>query len=389
MTEKKDMNLIRNFLIKNVKNNKDISMMNLPFLKLNLLHQEFLDVETEKKEQLINSETIRLIKNNSEDSSFISEIRIKLMCEREKEKIKKNLKYNFVNKSKIKQKFKENLSLYNQNSSSINPKLKKFLLSSSDIEEKNKNSLNKSNIINKNSSSLNIKPKYQLFVTKVKANKSNLKKRNKSSYSLHSSFKENNCNSDRNKKIEEILKKTSKEGFNIEVGINKILENDISEEKDKKNKTFSKQNIKTFKRKLNNIFKKYKINQKEEYFPELKKLEKDNNENKPLKQVKDYRTGKYILMKEGKADLVNFGDAYSKMEDGLFYNNRKPILSRYPEIRLNADIKIINNVVYVNDYPERINRNTNKMISLYYKNKKLYNSIESQLENINENNYLK
>ena len=29
------------------------------------------------------------------------------------------------------------------------------------------------------------------------------------------------------------------------------------------------------------------------------------------------------------------------------------------------------------------------MISLFYKNMKLYNSIESQLENINENNYLK
>ena len=388
MTEKKDMNLIRNFLIKNVKNNKDISMMNLPFLKLNLLHQEFLDVETEKKEQLINSETIRLIKNNSEDSSFISEIRIKLMNEREKEKLKKNLKYSFVNNNKNKKKFRENFSLYNQNSSSINPKLKKFLLNSNDIEEKTKNSLNRSNILNKNSSSLNLKPKYQIFMTKIKSNKLNLKKKNKSSCSLHSSYKEN-CNSDRNKKIEEILKKTSKEGFNIEVGINKIMENDISEEKNIKNNTLTKVTLISFKRKLKNIIKKFKINQKEDYFPELKKIDDEKNSNKPLKQVKDNRTGKYILMKEGKADLVNFGDAYSKMEDALFYNNRKPILSRYPEIRLNADIRNLNNVEYVNEYPERINKNTNKMISLFYKNMKLYNSIESQLENINENNYLK
>ena len=388
MTEKKDMNLIRNFLIKNVKNNKDISMMNLPFLKLNLLHQEFLDVETEKKEQLINSETIRLIKNNSEDSSFISEIRIKLMNEREKEKLKKNLKYSFVNKNKNKKKFRENFSLYNQNSSSINPKLKKFLLNSNDIEEKTKNSLNRSNILNKNSSSLNLKPKYLFFMTKIKSNKLKLKKSNKSSCSLHSSYKEN-CNSDRNKKIEEILKKTSKEGFNIEVGINKIMENDISEEKNIKNNTLTKLTLISFKRKLKNIIKKFKINQKEDYFPELKKIDDEKNSNKPLKQVKDNRTGKYILMKEGKADLVNFGDAYSKMEDALFYNNRKPILSRYPEIRLNADIRNINNVVYVNEYPERINKNTNKMISLFYKNMKLYNSIESQLDNINENNYLK
>ena len=389
MNEKKDINLIRNFLIKNIKKNKDISMMNLPFLKLNLLQQEFLDVETEKKEQLINSETIRLIKNNSEDSSFISEIRIKLMCEKQNEKIKKNLKYSFANKNKIKKKLQEKLSLYNQNCNSINPKLKKFLFNNSDIGEKSKNnSLNRSNILNKNASSLNLKPKYQLFITKIKHNKSNLKKRNKSSCTLHSSFKEN-CNSDRNKKIEEILKKTSKEGFNIELGINKIMENDINEEKNLKNKTFSKLTIKSFKRKLNNMIKKFKINQKEDFFPELRKLEIDKNSNKPLKQVKDYRTGKYILMKEGKADLVNFGDAYSKMEDALFYNNRKPILSRYPEIRLNADIKNKNNEEYVNEYPDRINRNTNKMISLFYKNMKLYNSIESKLENINGSNYLK
>ena len=167
------------------------------------------------------------------------------------------------------------------------------------------------------------------------------------------------------------------------------MENDINEEKNLKNKTFSKLTIKSFKRKLNNMIKKFKINQKEDFFPELRKLEIDKNSNKPLKQVKDYRTGKYILMKEGKADLVNFGDAYSKMEDALFYNNRKPILSRYPEIRLNADIKNKNNEEYVNEYPDRINRNTNKMISLFYKNMKLYNSIESKLENINGSNYLK
>ena len=48
MSEIKDLNLIKNF-IKKFKSRKDKSMMDLSFLKLNLLNKEFLDIETEKK----------------------------------------------------------------------------------------------------------------------------------------------------------------------------------------------------------------------------------------------------------------------------------------------------------------------------------------------------
>ena len=52
MSEIKDLNLIKNF-IKKLKYRKDKSMMDLSFLKLNLLNKEFLVFETEKKKKLI------------------------------------------------------------------------------------------------------------------------------------------------------------------------------------------------------------------------------------------------------------------------------------------------------------------------------------------------
>ena len=89
MSEIKDLNLIKNF-IKKFKSRKDKSMMDLSFLKLNLLNKEFLDIETEKKKQLINSETKRLLNNSNENSSFLNEIRLRLNQKEEIEKIKKN-----------------------------------------------------------------------------------------------------------------------------------------------------------------------------------------------------------------------------------------------------------------------------------------------------------
>ena len=354
MKEKKDSNSIRNFLIENdKKKRKDNTMIALPFLKLNLLNKGFLDIETEKKEQLINSETSRLMKNNNEESSFLSEIRLRLSKQKEFEKKRNNIKKYTYRKIKSKKKFKSNSSFY-RNSSLINNKN----LNKSEIKIEN---------LKKSLSVINIKNPFQFFITKI----NNTKKDNSS--------KIENLNFE---KIEEIYKKKTKENFNIENGINKLMVK--NNEKINAN-TFSKLYNRKLKKKLIKTILK-NSNEEEDSFSELNNLEKEENtNNKNLRYVKDNKSGKFILMKKGKADLINFGDAYSKMEDTLFYNNRKPILSKYPEIRLKANLKSYCHQYYCNVH-QKIDRNTNKIISLFYKNNRLFNSVQSHLRFVGKKN---
>ena len=372
MSEIKDLNLIKNF-IKKLKSRKDKSMMDLSFLKLNLLNKEFLDIETEKKKQLINSETKRLLNNSNENSSFLNEIRLRLNQKKKIEKIKKKL---LSNDYHVKKKVNKKLNIFNHYNSSISI-FKNYMLNNVKLnEDKIRICLSKRKNENLQKSLSDIKTPSQIFIKRYQC-KSNSKKKKKN-YSLHTSFRDT-CNSERNKKIDKILKKTSKEGFKLEFGINKLID-------DKKNNSENKkQNLNNsfYKNKVKILLKKYAKKEKEN-FSELNELEEENNTNKIMKYVKNNRTGDFILMKEGKADLVNFVDTFSKLDDSLFYNYRKPILSKYPQLRLKANIRVIHDDESVNLLPKKFHRNTNKIISLFHKNKRLYNSVESHLDSIIE-----
>ena len=160
MSEIKDLNLIKNF-IKKFKSRKDKSMMDLSFLKLNLLNKEFLDIETEKKKQLINSETKRLLNNSNENSSFLNEIRLRLNQKEEIEKIKKKL---LSNDYHVKKKVNKKLNIFNHYNSSISI-FKNYMLNNVKLnEDKIRICLSKRKNENLQKSLSDIKTPSQIFI---------------------------------------------------------------------------------------------------------------------------------------------------------------------------------------------------------------------------------
>lgn len=72
---------------------------------------------------------------------------------------------------------------------------------------------------------------------------------------------------------------------------------------------------------------------------------------------KNKRTGNYHIIRSGYADLMNYIDNYSKMEDCLFFRYKDRVSKMYPVIQEAADIRVVPNE---NDIFKTNNSNNNK-----------------------------
>ena len=118
------------------------------------------------------------------------------------------------------------------------------------------------------------------------------------------------------------------------------------------------------------------------YYPELFIIENDKEKNKNKKFVKNFGSHKYMLMKEGNFNLTNYGDIFCKMKDEFFEKNKMIILKKYPELDadlkffvkdINKDKKIINEI-------KKFNNNHNYIIHFENKNKKLFDKVKKKVE---------
>ena len=102
-----------------------------------------------------------------------------------------------------------------------------------------------------------------------------------------------------------------------------------------------------------------------------------------MKYIKNQNSGTFCLIKQEMANLMNFGDFYYRLEDSLFYKNRKSIIKQYPSVQKAANLKM-----YSEDDMQYLNENNNKNLhrnqriihGLVYKNQKIMSSILSKLK---------
>ena len=98
-----------------------------------------------------------------------------------------------------------------------------------------------------------------------------------------------------------------------------------------------------------------------------------------MKYINNGKNGKSYLIKQGMANLMNFGDFYYRLEDTIFYQNRKAIYKKYPALRKEAEL--------VNVYAEeeekakkvegakKMHKNQRIIHGLMYRNQQLFNNI--------------
>ena len=98
-----------------------------------------------------------------------------------------------------------------------------------------------------------------------------------------------------------------------------------------------------------------------------------------MKYINNGKNGKSYLIKQGMANLMNFGDFYYRLEDTICYQNRKAIYKKYPALRKEAEL--------VNVYAEeeekakkvegakKMHKNQRIIHGLMYRNQQLFNNI--------------
>ena len=109
----------------------------------------------------------------------------------------------------------------------------------------------------------------------------------------------------------------------------------------------------------------------------------ENDEKSQIKKknkifLKNRNNGMYTLIDKGHANLITFCDNYLLFNDVDFFKRRKTILSKYPSVQKEADIKVENNDT---DNETRFT----KMKSNEFKMKKLAQQIINMKANINYN----
>lgn len=125
-----------------------------------------------------------------------------------------------------------------------------------------------------------------------------------------------------------------------------------------------------------------KIEEDDSFIHDINQICKPRKEkNFGMKYIKNSKSGTFSLIKQEMANLMNFGDFYYKLEDSLFYKNRKSIYKQYPSVQKAANLKM-----FSEDGMQSLNENSNKNLhrnqriihGLVYKNQKKMNSILSK-----------
>ena len=102
-----------------------------------------------------------------------------------------------------------------------------------------------------------------------------------------------------------------------------------------------------------------------------------------MKYIKNQNSGTFCLIKQEMANLMNFGDFYYRLEDSLFYKNRKSIYKQYPSVQKAANLKMYSedDMQYLNENNSKnLHKNQRIIHGLVYKNQKIMSSILSKLK---------